>query len=247
LNSQEANWKAKLTQERNPETQEQQLAALQDELAALLSRYTPEHPDIIRVKSQIEDLKRKMEEEPAEKKLTKTEQVYLREPPQLQQLRIKIKQEESNIAELTKRQSQIQEQMRGVEARVQTTPLVHQQLKDLTRNYQTALEMYNELLKKRQNSEIATDLEHQQEGETFKVLDAPSLPLTPSFPKKLNFVGGGLGAGLALALGIMYLLAASDKSMYTERDVETCLKMPVLTMVPAFDVSGTGSHHHALR
>jgi protein tyrosine kinase modulator len=247
LNSQEANWKAKQTGQQNPETQEQQLAGLQDQLTAMLSRYTPEHPDIIKIKAQIEQLKRKMEEEPEAKKPTRAEQAYLREPPQLQQLRIKIKQEESNIAELTKRQSQIQEKMRVVQARVQTSPLVEQQLKELTRNYQTALEMYNELLKKREHSEIATDLEHQQESETFKVLDTPSLPLTPSFPKKIVFVGGGLGAGLALALGIMYLLAASDKSMYTERDVETCLKMPVLTMVPAFDVSVTGRHHHALR
>jgi capsular polysaccharide biosynthesis protein len=94
---------------------------------------------------------------------------------------------------------------------------------------------------------MATDLEHQQEGETFKVLDAPSLPLSPSFPKKIVFVGGGLGAGLALALGILYLLAIGDKSMYTERDVETCLKLPVLTMVPAFDVSVAGSHRQGLR
>jgi uncharacterized protein involved in exopolysaccharide biosynthesis len=113
--------------------------------------------------------------------------------------------------------------------------MVEEQFKELTRNYQTASEFYNNLLKNRDNAAMATDLEHQQEGETFHVLDAPSLPSSPSFPKKIIFVGGGLGAGLALALGILYLLAMSDKTMYTERDVETCLKMPVLTMVPAFE------------
>ena len=162
-------------------------------------------------------------------------------------MRAKIKQDDLTIAELTKRQSQIQEQTRAIQSRIQASPIVEQQFKELTRNYQTALELYNELLKKRENSAMATDLEHQQESETFKVLDAPSLPLTPSFPKKKIFLGGGVGAGLALALGIMYLLAMSDKSMYTERDVETCLKLPVLTMVPSFDVSATRTHGHALR
>jgi len=247
LNSQEANWKTTQSGQQNPETQEQQLTALQDQLTTLLSRYTPEHPDVTKMKSQIEQLKRKMEEEPATKRPSAAAQANLHEPPQLQQLRAKIKQDDLTIAELTKRQSQIQEQTRAIQSRIQASPIVEQQFKELTRNYQTALELYNELLKKRENSAMATDLEHQQESETFKVLDAPSLPLTPSFPKKKIFLGGGVGAGLALALGIMYLLAMSDKSMYTERDVETCLKLPVLTMVPSFDVSATRTHGHALR
>jgi hypothetical protein len=29
----------------------------------------------------------------------------------------------------------------------------------------------------------------------------------------------------------------SDKAMYTEGDVELCLKLPVLTLVPSFDVT----------
>jgi len=247
LSAQEANWKATQSGQQNPETQDQQLAALQDQLTTLLSRYTPEHPDVMKVKSQIEQLKRKMEEEPVAKKPTSAAQASLHEPPQLQQLRAKLKQDELSIAELTKRQSQIQEQSRAIQARVQASPIVEQQFKELTRNYQTALELYNELLKKRENSAMATDLEHQQQSETFKVLDAPSLPLTPSFPKKIVFVGGGLGAGLALALGIMYLFAISDKSMYTERDVEVCLHLPVLATVPSFEVSAAVTSEHALR
>jgi capsular polysaccharide biosynthesis protein len=91
------------------------------------------------------------------------------------------------------------------------------------------------LLKKRQQSEMASDLEHQQESEQFRVLDPPSLPDAPSFPKRRYFIGGGLGAGFALALAIMYLIALLDKSMHTERDVEVCLNLPVLTTVPLLD------------
>ena len=240
LNLQEANWKATQNGKQNPETEELRLEELQDQLTALRARYTPEHPDVIKLNAQIEELKRKMDEDPSAKKRTSTAQATLHEPPQLQQLRIKLKQDEMSIAELTKRQSQIQEQIRVTEGRVQSSPMVEQQFKELTRNYQGAYEFYNNLSKNRENAAMATDLEHQQESETFKVLDAPSLPSTPSFPKKIVFVGAGLGAGLALALGIMYLLAVTDKSMYTERDVETCLRMSVLTMVPSFDDSTMG-------
>lgn len=247
LNLQEASWKATQSGIQNPETQEQRMEELQDQLTALLARYTPEHPDVIKLRTQIEELKRKMEEDPSTNKRASAMQATLHEPPQLQQLRVKVKQDEMSIAELTKRQSQIQEQIRVTEGRVQASPMVEQQFKELTRNYQSAYEFYNNLSKNRENAAMATDLEHQQESETFKVLDAPNLPSTPSFPKKIVFAGAGSGAGLALAVGLMYLLAISDKSMYTERDVETCLRMPVLTLVPSFDDSSMGIHDPALR
>jgi polysaccharide chain length determinant protein (PEP-CTERM system associated) len=234
LGQQEANWKASQAGDKSPETQEQEMTNLQDQLSVLLTKYTPEHPDVMKVKAQIEDLKKRMAAAPT--KPATASQASLREPPAIQQLRAKIKQDEFNIIDLTKRQAQIQEQVRSVQARLQASPVVEQQLKELSRNYQTASDMYNGLLKKREDAAMATVLEHQQQGETFKVQDAPSLPSSPSFPKKTLFVGGGFGAGLVLSLGILYLLALLDKAMYTERDVEIGLKLPVLASVPSFDV-----------
>ncbi|HKD14268.1 MAG TPA: Wzz/FepE/Etk N-terminal domain-containing protein [Candidatus Angelobacter sp.] len=239
LSQQESNWKASQTGQQNPETLDQELTALEEQLSTLLAKYTPQHPDVIKLQAQIVDLKRRMAETPESKTPTSGTQASLREPPSLQQLRIKIKQDDFAIADLTKRQKQLQNQIHTAEGRLQASPVIEQQLKELTRNYQTASDIYNDLLKKRENSAMATDLEHEQQGETFKVLDAPSLPSTPSFPKKIVFVGGSLGAGLALSLGILYLLALSDKAMYSERDVEICLKLPVLASVPSYEVDGT--------
>ena len=46
---------------------------------------------------------------------------------------------------------------------------------------------------------------------------------------------GGLGGGLVLGLGILFLIAVSDKSMHTQGDIETYLKLPVLAMVPVIE------------
>jgi polysaccharide chain length determinant protein (PEP-CTERM system associated) len=237
LSQQEAAWKAAQSGSQNPETQEQQLMALQDQLTALLAKYTPQHPDVIKAKLQIEQLKKRMAADPGAKNPVNSTPTNMHEPPQIQQLRAKIKQDELTIADITKRQGQIQEQIRVLQGRVQASPIVEQQYKELTRNYQTALEMYNELLKKRDNSAMATDLEHQQESETFRVLDAPSLPITPSFPNKPYFMGGGFGGGLALGIGILALIAYNDKSLHSERDVETVLKLPVLALIPMLDAA----------
>jgi uncharacterized protein involved in exopolysaccharide biosynthesis len=160
------------------------------------------------------------------------------EPPQIQQLRARIRQNDLSIADLVKRQGQIQGQIGVLQGRIQSTPAVEQQYKELTRNYQSAVDFYNDLLKRHDQAKIGRDLNRQQEGEQFRVLDPPSLPMTPSFPKKTLFAGTGFGGGLALGLAILYLLAFLDSSIHTERDVELCMKLPVLAMVPTVSPAG---------
>ena len=238
LNQLQANLETSENQSgKNPETLGQQLNELQGQLTILQARYTAEHPDIIKIKKSIEEVKKRMAEEPKTNPLgNENAQTPRRESPQMQQLRAKLRQDELNIADLTKRQVQIQNQIGVLQAHVQASPVVEQQLKEMTRSYQSALDFYNELLKKSNNSEMAKDLQHQQEGEQFRVLDPPSLPDKPSFPRKSIFLGGGLAAGFAMGVGILGLIAISDKAIYTEREVELCLRVPVLGLIPNLGV-----------
>jgi len=238
LNSQLATWKAVKGGDTPTETLDQQLTALQDQLSVLQSRYTADHPDVIKTKNQIEQLKKRMTEAPKGGSTPSNAQTAGVEPPAIQQLRARIRQDDLGIAELVKRQSQIQNQISVLQGRIQSTPGVEQQFKELTRNYQSALEFYNDLLKKHDQAAISSDLNRQQQGEHFNVLDAASLPMSPSFPKKSIFAGAGFGGGLALGLAILYLLALLDSSMHTEHDVEVCLKLPVLAMVPNVSPAG---------
>jgi polysaccharide chain length determinant protein (PEP-CTERM system associated) len=241
LSAQEASWKASQTGQ-NPETAEQQLAVLREQLTALESRYTPEHPDVIKLKNQIEQLQKQQADAPP-KSAPASVQASTTEPPQIQQLRAKLRQNELSINDLSKHQTQIQDQIRQLQGRVQSSPMVEQQFKELMRNYQTAQDFYNDLLKKRQNAGVAGDLEGQEQSERFQLYDPPSLPDKPSFPKKPYFAGAGLAGGLSLGVGILFLLAMSDKSIHNERDVEAVLKLPVLTMVPMLDIAAKQAKH----
>jgi polysaccharide chain length determinant protein (PEP-CTERM system associated) len=238
LNQQQANRAATQATGSNSDTLDHQLSTLQDQLTVLQARYTAEHPDVIKLKNSIEEIKKRIAEAPPSNSSGgEIAQPSRREPPEMQLLRAKLRQDDLNIADLTKQQVQIQNQISVLQGRLQSSPVVEQQFKEMTRNYQSALEFYNELLKKRDNSAMAMDLQHQQEGEQFRVLDPPSLPDKPAFPKPLYFISGGLAAGLALGLGIMALIAMTDTSMHTEQDVETCLKLPVLTLIPTLHVT----------
>ena len=238
LNAQLATWKAVKGGDTPAETLDQQLSSLQDQLSTLQSRYTADHPDVIKTKNQIEQLKKRMTEAPKGGSTPASAQTSEVEPPQIQQLRAKIRQDDVNIANLIKRQGQTQGQISILQGRIQSTPAVEQQFKELTRSYQSAVDFYNDLQKRHDQAKIGRDLNRQQQGEQFRVLDPPSLPMAPSFPKKTIFAGVGAGGGLVLGLAILYLLAALDASMHTERDVEVCLQLPVLAMVPSIAPAG---------
>jgi polysaccharide chain length determinant protein (PEP-CTERM system associated) len=234
LDQQEANWKAAQAGQ-NPETLENQLRTAEEQLTGLETLYTAKHPDVVKKRTQVEELKKRMAEAPEVSTSSKEKRPSV-EPAQIQQLRTSLRQQDLNIADMTKRQTQLQEQIRVLQGRVQASPMIEQQLKEFMRNYQSAADFYNELLKNQEHSAMATSLAHQQEGEQFRVLDPPSLPASPSFPKKINFVGDGLGSGLVLALIILYALMVMDKTFHTENDVEACLKLPVLIGIPMLEV-----------
>ena len=98
-----------------------------------------------------------------------------------------------------------------------------------------ALDNFNDLKKKYEDSQRAVALQQAQQGEQFRVLDPANLPTKPSFPNRPLFALGGLGGGLGLGLALAFLLEMKDTSFKTERDVEFVLQLPVLAMVPAIE------------
>jgi len=233
LNQQLTEWKAS-QDGHSPQTQQQQLAALQTQLADLKSKYTDDHPDVIRVRNDIETLRKKINDAGGEGDSTntvKSNQTSV-EPAAIQLLRAQIHVNDEAIKEHAAEEAQIQQRIKLYQSRIEASPGVEQEYKQLTRDYQTALDFYNDLLKKRDQSAMATDLEKRQEGEQFQVLDPANLPDNPSFPKRLNFGFGGLAAGLALGCGLTAVLEMRDTSLRSERDVELLLHLPVMATIP---------------
>jgi polysaccharide chain length determinant protein (PEP-CTERM system associated) len=218
----------------NPETNDQQLAVLQAQLLALESKYTPDHPDVIKAKTDVDKLKQKMAEADQQRKNQPSEKApkSTTEPMQILQLRAQIHQYDQVIKERSQQQGEIQKQIALYQARVQASPAVEQEYKLITRDHQVVLEAYDDMVKKRDQSEVGQRLVESQEGEHFLVLDPANLPDSPSFPKLPLFAGGGFGAGLVLGLGITLLLEVQDTSMRSEHDVEVVLRLPVLAMIP---------------
>jgi polysaccharide chain length determinant protein (PEP-CTERM system associated) len=230
-----------------PDLLHKQLAQLQDQLASLRSQYTEQHPDVRRTKKDIAQLEKRIRDGAAAQSSqvasTRVDEPAGIETPQSRQLKAQLHQINTTIREKTAQQAQIQQEIGNVQAKLKLTPAIAQEHKALTRDYQTAVNVYNDLLKKQSDSEMATDLERRQQGEQFRVLDPPSLPQKPTYPNSPVFAFGGFFGGVAFGLAIVFALEAQDTTFRTERDVERILKLPALAMIPLLQIPKGNNNH----
>jgi len=213
-----------------------QLYSLQTQLTDLSSHYTDSYPDVQKVKAQIAKTERQKEEllaapKTGSKKAIETESTPLLQlQGQLQANQMEIASRERGIAGLEARISEYQ-------GRLNAEPATEQQLDDITRGYEQSKANYDELLKKKNNSVMATSMEQMQQGERFTMLDPPSLPVKPDFPNRLKFCGFGFLAGLGLGGAVVFLLEFFDDRMHGEKELKTLLPINVMAEIPEIEGS----------
>ena len=219
----------------NPQTLEKQLSDLQAQLLDLQAKYTADHPDVIKTKADIAEVKKKLaeinsaSEEAAD---TSTEKASVTEPPEIRQLRVQIHQYSDLLAASARDQKRLQQEIAVYQNRVSLSPNIEEQYKALTRDYDNAQKDYQDLLAKKSTADLTVKMNNQSQGERMIALNPADLPDQPSFPNRLLFAGGGLGAGLALGFGLVLWIEVRDQSIRTEADAEAALELPMLVAVP---------------
>ncbi len=226
---------------------DEELDKLRAQLADLSSHYTDRHPDVRKLKEQIAktekmrdqiaaDLNAKASAAQADLKAANAtpDAAETKDPSspmvqlqgQLQANRVEIANRERAIAELKTKVTDYQ-------ARLNQEPVREQQLSDLTRGYEQSKANYDDLLKKKNESAMATSMELLQQGERFRIIDPPSLPVKPDFPNRLKFCVIGLGIGLAMGVMVAGAFEVLDDRIYDEKELQKLLPVAVISEIPA--------------
>jgi polysaccharide chain length determinant protein (PEP-CTERM system associated) len=247
LDEQVAAWKSSQFNQ-TTDTIGQRLVALRTQLVTLQNHYTEDYPDVIKMKSDIAALEAKQKEmdESGPKNGDALTETGKAEPPQILQLRERIRQDEAAVARTSEREKQLQKMISSYQSRLTLSPTVEEEYKQLTRDNEVAHRLYDTLLANKSESEMQNDLELRQQGEQLRLLDAANLPDSPSFPVRWKFAGGGLTAGLSIALGLVLWLEWRDRSLRDEKDVLAALEMPMLASVPWLK-AGSEKKHNGVR
>jgi protein tyrosine kinase modulator len=218
----------------------EQLANAQESLRVLLLRLTPQHPDVVRVKRGIEELEQQIEAASLRRPLS-AESVPTTVPISAAELarRQRLEQLKSELENLARQiggkqndLDRLQKRVIEYQARVEIVPIREAEMIELTRDYGTLQNMYNNLLAKKEDSRIAANLERRQVGEQFKLLDPAGLPEKPYTPNRLQINLFGSLFGLGLGIGLAALSEYRDTSFRTNDDVTEVLALPVLATIP---------------
>jgi polysaccharide chain length determinant protein (PEP-CTERM system associated) len=216
-----------------------QLRQYQLQLAALELRLKPDHPDVISLKRRISDLEKStgVASSSSSPDATSAEELpdsaTIVRNARITQVRAQLINADREIARRTADQEKLKLQIVTLQQRVDAQPAREAELIALTRDYETLKGTYTTLLAKKEESGIAANLERQQVSQQFKTLDPARLPERPYGPPRtlINLVG--MGAGLALGLGLTVLLELRDQSFRSAAEIVPVLSLPVLASVPS--------------
>lgn len=218
---------------------DEQIEKMKADLADLSAKYTPRHPDVVRLKEQIANAEKIRKETARSGQSVKAGLVEgfdnassARIASAVAELQSQYK---ANELEITNRKEEInalEQQIGTYNTRLNLTPVGEQEIAQATRNYDDARTHYESLLAKKQQSEMATDLARTQMNGQFRTIDPPGLPQRPYWPNRPKFAGVGLFLGTLVGLLVVALKETIDARIWGEDDLSRWASLPVIATVP---------------
>lgn len=199
----------------------------QNKLDDLLMQFTNEHPDVQAMRSRIARLRASMaagsdlENSGA---IDKTSVLYQE---------LKIQESEARL-EVGKLQIILAEQQRNLEELQESIDIIPQVEADLTkmdRDYQLTKERYLSLVERRESAKLAQKVEQNSSEITFRVVEAPVVPLIPSAPNRPLLLAGVLVVSLAAAGAWSVLMFLLFPTFVDFKQLRKAVDLPVLGAV----------------
>jgi polysaccharide chain length determinant protein (PEP-CTERM system associated) len=217
-------------------TLEDELRIAQQSLLAVELKLKPDHPDVKRLRRNVDELTKRVEAQALEGTLaSRPSRTVVMDP-------VKKKRLTDARAELDNLDRQLQAKLaeegrlRGMlamyQSRIEAAPIREAELAVLSRDYETMQQTYQSLLQKKNESQIAANLEKRQIGEQFKILDPARMAERPTSPDRPRLYLIAMLAALVIGFGLAAAAEYFDKTLRTESDVRAALNLMVLATVP---------------
>lgn len=211
---------------------EKRLTTLETAYAELSARTTPQHPDRIRLENEIRQLHAEISA--LSQEISEMQEVSARIPdnPAYIDLQTQLKIADLNLQEAEAKLTAAMEKRRILQARIQATPAVEKAYLDLTRDYESFKQQYQDTLTQIAAAKSAKGVEQEKKGEKFTILDPANHPETPSEPNVPVVFLLGIVLSLSVGLGCVYLAELADPSVRTASELELATGLPVLSTIP---------------
>ncbi|PZQ14094.1 MAG: hypothetical protein DI564_11080 [Rhodanobacter denitrificans] len=221
-----------------------QLVELQSQLDRLLLNYTDQHPDVVRVRHQMADLQEaiRLEQTAAERRralgspMAPTDE-NAQFNPLYQELKSRLAETRRNIAAIESRYNASSTMLTAELDRSRRIANSENVLAELTRDYEVNRDIYQDLLRRRENARVSMNLDAEKRGLSFRIQEPALLPVQPIGLRFAHFGMAGIGLGLVFPLGLLFLLAQFDPRIRSADRLEQIAGVPVLASVPTYTTS----------
>ena len=221
-----------------------QLIELQNQLDRLLLTYTEQYPDVVRTRMQMQDIQRQLKDE-QDRRSTAVASGQTQSPfgntqfnPLYQELRTRLADLRREIAATQTRMSASEGMLNDELDRSRRIAASEGALAELTRDYEVNRDIYQDLLRRRENARVSMVLDEEQRGLTFRIQDPAILPLRPSGLRLLHFAAGGLGAGILAPFALLFALVQFDPRVRSARQLERTTGLVALATIATYPTAG---------
>jgi len=211
------------------------LIRLRHQLDELTSRFTDTHPAIGRKQAEIAALEQRIRRDAEEARAVPTKvdgPSPVAPSPHAMRTKQMLGETEAEIKVLQSEDVRLRKALVIHEERVANTPRREQEFQELSRDYLSTKELYQSLLKRHDEAQMAADMELRQKGEQFRILD-PALPsAVPAAPNRRRLFMIAFVLSLGLAVAAVIVAEQLNTSFHTADALTRFTTVPVLVSIP---------------
>jgi polysaccharide biosynthesis transport protein len=209
----------------------------EQEYRDLIVKAKPNHPDVRRLKAQLEQLEKDIPPEDLAADKTKSAPVQPnadRMPnPVYQKLTAQLNQLKTDIEIRQREKKFIEDEMEKYNQRILNTPRIEQEMAAIARNNADLTKQHDDLKSKLEQARLASSLESHQKGVQFEIVDPANYPLEPRTPGRIVILLIGLGASLVIGIISAVVIDLLNQNIWTHSELERALNAPMLVEIPS--------------
>jgi uncharacterized protein involved in exopolysaccharide biosynthesis len=214
---------------------EQQILKVQADLAAAREKYSEDHPDVVMLKKSLATLNEELNRSRNNGNAVVTNSfqpdnpAYVATKTQLESLKI-------SLDSARQKRDKLKAKLADYENRIVQTPKVEQQGVALDREYDNSVQKYHEIKQKLLEAQVAEQLENENKGERFSLIEPPFVPSSPYKPNRLGILLLGTVLSLVTGLGFAATAEYLDQTVRGSRGVSLLIGSPPIAAVPFIKV-----------
>lgn len=204
-----------------------ELDKLKLELAKESAIYSQNHPSIRALQRRIDLLEKSGAAAPAEPVKSVTAQSVI-----VSKVQAQIDTANARLKSLEAEEQAIRSKINQTEGRVIQSSQTEGALSTLLRDYDNAKFAYAEIKTKLDNSKLAKNIEMENKGERFVLVEAPLLPEKPIKPNRLLIIIAGLFGAVIASIGLALALESFDKRVSGVDALAAIMKIQPIATIP---------------